>query len=129
MAQQLIANLGVTTLNAAIARVTDENDSEVQNIALQVFGVGAMVGGQLVLLRYSRRHEYEADKMGLMLMARAGYNPDEAPRFWERMTARFGSSGSDFLSTHPSNANRIRELNNALPEARELYIRSKFRKQ
>ena len=127
MAQQLALQLGITSLAVATSRISNaENDTAIQNIALQVFGVGAMVGGQLLLLSYSRKHEYEADKMGLMLMAKAGYDPTEAPKFWERMSARFGSGGgSEFLSTHPSNANRIRALNDALPEAIEIYNKSK----
>jgi len=116
MAQQLILQLGITTLGAALSKI-EGADPAVLNIALTVFGVG----GQLGLLAYSRKHEYEADKMGLILMARAGYDPREAPKFWERMTAQFGGGGSDFFSTHPSNANRIKELNDALPEALSHY--------
>ena len=125
MAQQLTLQLGITLFSAALAaRFEDPNDAEIQNIALQVFGVGVQVGGQLALLHYSRKHEYEADKMGLIYAARAGYDPVEAPDFWRRMSALGSSATPEFLRTHPSNANRIRELEKAIPEAREYYQES-----
>ena len=116
MAQQLALQLGITSLSVALNRIS-ENDSAIQNIALQVFGLG----GQLGLLAYSRKHEYEADKMGLFLMAKAGYDPRLAPGFWERMSSQFGKGGSDFLSTHPSNEKRRKELLNAMDEAVAMY--------
>jgi len=116
MAWQLTLQLGITSLSALMSKI-DVADPAVMNIALQVFGLG----GQLGLLAYSRSNEYEADKMGLMYMAKAGYDPREAPDFWRRMQAQFGKGGSDFLSTHPSNENRIKELERALPEAVSLY--------
>jgi len=116
MAQQLALQLGITSLSVALSKIND-NDPLVSNIALTVFSMG----GQAGLLAYSRKHEYEADKMGLILMARAGFNPTEAPKFWDRMTARFGKGGSDFFSTHPSNEKRAKELNNAMEEAMSHY--------
>ena len=116
MAQQLGVQLGITALNVAISRVT-EPDAAILNIANYVFGVG----GQLGLLAYSRKHEYQADKMGLIYAAKAGYDPREAPRFWQRMSA-LGSSGTpEFLSTHPSHGNRIQRLNEAMDEALKHY--------
>ncbi|MBO3696873.1 M48 family metallopeptidase [Roseivirga sp. E12] len=80
------------------------------------------IGTDLALLKYSRTHESEADELGLTFMAIAGYDPSEAPKFWERMSA--GSSGQappEFMSTHPSHETRINRLNAALPKALEYY--------
>ena len=117
MGLQLVTQLGITALGEATKRIL-EPDEQVLQIAMTVFCIGAQYG---VLLPYSRKNEYEADKMGLILMAKAGYDPREAPKFWERMEKQFGGGGSDFFSTHPSNANRIKELQNAIPEALEHY--------
>jgi len=116
MAQQLTAQLGITVLGVAIERLL-EPDETILGITMTVFGVGAQVG----LLHYSKEHEYEADRMGLIYAAKAGYEPREAVRFWERMSALGGSSGPDFLSTHPSHDNRIKRLEEAMPEAMEHY--------
>ena len=121
MAQQLAIQLGITALSAVIEkRFADPDDSEIQKIARQVFGVGLQIGGQLALLAYSRKHEHEADKLGLIYAAKAGYDPREAPEFWKRMSA-LGGGGPQFLSTHPSNDSRIKALNDAMPEALQYY--------
>lgn len=81
------------------------------------------IGGQLTSLKYSRGNESEADRMGLVIMAMAGYNPAEAVKFWERM-ASGGSKGTpEFLSTHPSDARRISDIQRLLPEALKYYKR------
>ncbi len=89
----------------------------------QLIGQLYGVGGQLVLLRYSRKQESEADRLGLIFMAMAGYNPDRAVDFWERMSnAKQGSEAPpEFLSTHPSDETRIRQIQKRLPEARTYY--------
>ncbi len=75
---------------------------------MQALGLGAQVGN---VLPFSRSHESEADRVGLRYMARAGYNPDEAVRFWTNMSqAKEGQAPAEFLSTHPSDATRIRAL-------------------
>ena len=76
-------------------------------------GVGAQVG---YVLPFSRRHESEADEIGLDLMAKAGFDPEQAPRLWENMERLGGGGGPEFLSTHPAPATRIRELSGQLPE-------------
>lgn len=77
---------------------------------------GSQVG---VMLPFSRSHESEADKIGLTLMAIAGYNPDQAIVFWQRMAAQSaGQSQPEFLSTHPSDATRIANLKALVPEAK-----------
>lgn len=75
------------------------------------FGLGAQVG---VLLPYSRKHEYEADKIGMYIMDIAGYDVNAAPAFWEKMLEGSGGSSNDFLSTHPSDAKRIAALKEAI---------------
>jgi predicted Zn-dependent protease len=88
---------------------------------MQVLNAGAQYG----ILAYGRGHESEADHMGLFLMACAGYDPEEAVRFWERMKRATGAGGKtpEFLSTHPSHETRIRDLVKWMPEALKLYDR------
>jgi len=83
--------------------------------------LGAMAYEMLFSLPYGRKHELEADHIGLILMARAGYDPRKAIDFWQRMEALGGSSGPEWLSTHPSHGTRIEELNNLMPEAMAIY--------
>ena len=80
--------------------------------------MGTQVG---VLLPYSRVQESEADKIGLALMARAGYDPKEAVPFWKRMNEKGGSRPPEFLSTHPAPETRIREIEAFLPGAMKYY--------
>ncbi len=116
MSQQLLAAAGATA--AAIAIGGD--DSTTQAAAAAVFGLGAEVG---VMLPFSRKHESEADYMGLILMTLAGYNPDAAIPFWEKMAAQGGSSRPAILSSHPSDKKRIAALKKALPEVKTKYGR------
>lgn len=89
----------------------------------QVIGQLYGLGGQLALLKYSRNQESEADRLGLIFMAMAGYNPDSAVGFWQRMAAakQGGGAPPEFLSSHPSDATRIAAIQNLLPEARQFY--------
>jgi predicted Zn-dependent protease len=89
-----------------------------RNLILEGFGLGAQVG---VLLPFSRKHESEADRIGLHLMARAGYDPREAAEFWRRMDAGGGAAPPEWLSTHPSHETRIQDLEAWLPEALREY--------
>ena len=79
------------------------------------------LGSQLGSLAFSRNHETESDKMGLVFMAMAGYNPEEAPLFWERMAAQGGAQPPQFLSTHPNHDTRIADLNAYMDEALKYY--------
>ena len=100
-----------------VALATSSMSPETQALASTAFGLGTTIGGTLP---FSRRHENEADEYGMYLMAIAGYNPAEAAAFWERMMALSGgASVPQFLSTHPSDASRIRNLNNLIPAARQ----------
>lgn len=87
-------------------------------------GQMAQLAASLTNLSFGRRAELEADRSGLRYMARAGYNPQEAVAFWQRMAAGAGPSPPEWLSTHPSNSNRIEQIEELLPEAMELYRQS-----
>jgi predicted Zn-dependent protease len=89
----------------------------------QLYGLG----GQLALLKYSRNQESEADRLGLVFMSMAGYNPDNAVAFWKRMASAKEGGGAppEFLSTHPSDATRIANIQKLLPEARQYYTGAK----
>ena len=103
------AILGVLTQNAS---------ATTQSLANTVFGLGANYG---VMLPFSRKHETEADNIGLVLMTIAGYNPDCALTFWQKMSAGSTNSKAEFLSTHPSDATRIANLQKQLPQVRQKY--------
>ena len=87
------------------------------DLFMQSYGIGSQLG----MLAYSRKHESEADKMGLVFMAMAGFDPREAPKFWERMSAGGGAAPPEILSTHPSDATRIHDLEAYMPEALKYY--------
>jgi len=114
MSQQLAVQMGGMALSEAV-----KNEPETtQAIYLSVFAVGAQFGA---LLPYSRTHESEADHLGLIFMAMAGYDPREAPKFWQRMGADGGGKPPEFMSTHPSDETRIRQLSEWMPEALGYY--------
>jgi len=114
MSQGLAAQLG----GMALAKALETKKEETRNLFLAAYGVGATIG---VLLPYSRTHESEADHLGLIFMAMAGYNPNEAVSFWERMAAGKKGTPPEFLSTHPSDETRIRKIKEAIPEAMQYY--------
>lgn len=101
---------------AALDAATSAKSESTRQIFAQAYGVGSEVG---VMLPFSRSNESEADKIGLTLMAIAGYNPDDAIAFWSRMSAKSGAAGTpEFMSTHPSDATRIANLKALIPEAK-----------
>ncbi len=114
MSQLLIVQMGATSLSAALSGQPEQT----RQLLMQAFGLGANVG---VLLPYSRSHELEADHIGLILMARAGYDPRTAIPFWQRMNNLGGERPPEFLSTHPAPEKRIQDLQNELPEAMKYY--------
>ncbi len=96
-------------------------DPEDRQRVMQVINAGASFG----ILKYSRKHESEADHIGLFLMAAAGFDPEESVRFWERMQKISSASRQpEFLSTHPSHESRIRDLIKWMPNALQLYKES-----
>ena len=114
MSQGLVANGLLGTLGAALG----QNPTLTKQLFFQAVGVGTQVG----MLKFSRQHESEADRIGLIFMAMAGYDPNEAPRFWERMSSQSGGGEPpEWLSTHPSHSTRIKDLNEAIPEAMKDY--------
>ncbi|MDR1258872.1 MAG: M48 family metallopeptidase [Tannerellaceae bacterium] len=116
MSQQMLAQYGGLVLEQAVSGTS----SSTQTIANTVYGLGAQYG---LMLPYSRRHEYEADHMGLIFMAMAGYDPRAAISFWTKMSQGKTASVPEFMSTHPSDANRIAELQKYLPDALKYYRR------
>ena len=118
MSQQLVINMGGIALSEAMQTQKEET----QQLALLAFGVGSQLGVQLP---YSRTHELEADELGLYFMAMAGYDPQTAPGFWEKMEAGGGERPPEFLSTHPDPSNRISNLKRVMPKALEYYNSSK----
>lgn|SRR5690606_35790469 len=118
MSQGLLAN----GLLGTVAGAMGQNPSLTQEVFMQAVGMGAQIG----MLSFSRQHESEADRIGLIFMGIAGYDPHEAPKFWERMTAGSGGAAPpEWLSTHPSHSTRIKDLNKAMPEAMKYYEANK----
>ncbi|GAB4203906.1 MAG: M48 family metallopeptidase [Bacteroidia bacterium] len=113
MSQAMLAQFGEITLAVALS----QKPQETRNLFLAAYGVTS----GLTLLKYSRNQEAEADKMGLIFMAMAGYNPELAIDFWKRMAAQGGQKVPEFLSTHPSDETRIKLLQEFLPEAKKYY--------
>lgn len=114
MSQALLVQTGGMALQVALA----EKPQETQQLFLAAYGVGTTVG---LSLPFSRQHEYEADYLGLIFMAMAGYNPNEAIVFWERMAAMGGQRPPEYLSTHPSDQNRIANIKKMMPEIMTYY--------
>jgi predicted Zn-dependent protease len=117
MSQGLLAQLG----GAALAQALSEKPQATQQLWMTVFGVGVQYGA---LLPFSRVQESEADHLGLIFMAMAGYDPNEALSFWQRMAQQNqGQAPPEFMSTHPSDASRIASIRKELPEALRYYKR------
>lgn len=116
--ERMSHQMGVQLGGMALAVALDEKPEETKHLFLTAFGVGSQVG---FMLPYSRAHENEADKMGLVFMSMAGYNPNEAVDFWTRMSQTGGQKPPEFLSTHPSDETRIKNLKEYIPEAMKYY--------
>jgi predicted Zn-dependent protease len=112
MSQSLVQEMGGVALSVAVAN----KPTETQNLFMSAYGVGSQVG---VILPFSRKNELEADKLGLQFSALAGYNPREAITFWKRMAAASAASTQqtpEFLSTHPADETRIKQLEGIMNE-------------
>ncbi|ADV43606.1 M48 family metallopeptidase [Bacteroides helcogenes] len=114
MSQQMLAQYGAQILGQSLS----QKSAAVQTIANQVYGIGAQYG---VMLPFSRKHESEADYMGLIFMRMAGYNPDVAVKFWQKMSAGTSAKVPELMSTHPSDTRRINDIEKALPEIKAKY--------
>lgn len=114
MSQQMAAEMGLNVLSVAMG----QNPTQSSQLLMQAVGAGTSIG----MLSFSREHESEADHMGLIFMAMAGYDPNQAPVFWQRMsTMSGGQQPPEFLSTHPSHETRIKDLQGWIPEAMVYY--------
>ncbi len=113
MSQGLLVQAGGIALSVALS----QKPQMTQDLFLQSYGITSQLG----MLNYSRTHESEADKMGLVFMAIAGYDPSEAIRFWERMEKKSGNKPPQILSTHPNDATRIADIKAFLPEAMKYF--------
>ncbi len=114
MSQGLLTQLGGVALTVALS----EKSNETRSIFNTAYNLGAQYGA---ILPFSRIHELEADKMGLHFMAMAGYDPNNAVAFWERMKQSGGQKPPTFMSTHPSDDQRIAQIKANLPEALKNY--------
>lgn len=115
MSQELLAQFG----GVALATAMSQQPAATQQLWMTVYGAGAQYGA---LLPYGRLQESEADRLGLIFMAMAGYDPHEAVTFWERMSpTKGGGQPPEFFSTHPSDASRIAAIRKLIPEAMGYY--------
>jgi predicted Zn-dependent protease len=115
MSQGLIAQMGGVALSTALSK----NPKGTTDLFMTAYGLGSQIG---VLLPYGRLQESEADHLGLIFMAMAGYDPRTAVNFWNRMaSAKQGASPPEFLSTHPADATRIKNIESLIPEAMKYY--------
>ena len=120
-AQRALEQNLTQTAMIGVAGSLSDMDYEKQRAILGAFGAGAQYG---VLMPFSRNHESEADHIGLIYMARAGYDPRESIAFWKRMEQTNSAQPPQFLSDHPSHGIRIQQLENWMPQAMEEYNRA-----
>ena len=114
MSQQMVVQYGAILTDGLLSKKTEAT----RNTVNMLYGLGAQYG---FMLPYSRKHELEADQLGLIFLAMAGYDPNEAITFWQRMAASSKGAPIEFMSTHPSDENRIAKLKEQLPEALKYY--------
>lgn len=114
MSQAMLQQLGGMALDVALR----DKSAQTRTIFGQAYGLGTQFG---VMLPFGRTQESEADRMGLIFMSMAGYNPEAAVPFWQRMAAAGGQQPPEFMSTHPSHETRIADIQKWLPEAKQVY--------
>jgi predicted Zn-dependent protease len=114
-AERVSQQLGVAAAVALTDEATKKKDAKTRQAWVTAIGLGSQLG---VLLPYSRGHESEADHLGLLFMARSGYDPERAPAFWQRFSTIGGSRPPEFLSTHPADATRVKQLQAWMAEAK-----------
>ncbi len=116
--ERMSQQLAVEAAGIGLDIYMQQKPQQTRDIFMSAFGIGSQVG----MLGYSRQHELEADKLGLVFMAMAGYNPERAVSFWQDMSKVGGSKPPEILSTHPSDAHRIDKVKEFLPEALKYYL-------
>lgn len=114
MSQGLLQQLGGLALQKAL----EQKPEQTRQVWMAAFGLGSQLG---VMLPYSRLQEHEADRLGMIFMALAGYDPHGAVEFWQRMGAQGGAKPPEFLNTHPSDESRLANMKKLLPEAMKYY--------
>ena len=120
--ERMSQNYAVEGVRQTVQYIANQKELKNKEVVLQAYGVATKYG---VILPYSRRHESEADHMGILLMSKAGYDPAEAPRFWTRFAAATpGNKPPEFLSTHPADERRAADLAALVPQAGELYAQA-----
>ncbi|MFZ9399693.1 MAG: M48 family metallopeptidase [Opitutales bacterium] len=107
--------MGVAIAAAVADEATKNSSAKTRGTWMAAVGIGAQYG---ILLPFSRSHESESDRLGLIFMARAGYDPEAAPAFWTRFSKAGGSKPPEFLSTHPADSTRVNQLRQWMPEAK-----------
>ncbi len=118
MSQELLAQYGGTALDQLLS----SQSGAARQLWMSVYGVGTKYGA---LMPYSRLQESEADQLGLIFMAMAGYDPNQAVSFWQRMASqKGGQTPPEFLSTHPSDTTRIENIKRLVPEAQKYYTKN-----
>ena len=116
MSQQVATQIGLT-----VAAASTDSDTATGQATLAALGIGAQYG---ILLPFSRTHESEADLMGLEIMSRSGFDPDESVVLWQNMAEAGQGQPPEWMSSHPSHRTRIQDLNEALPTAQSLRVRA-----
>lgn len=113
MSQEILRQSGASLVGSAVGT----SSVMVQQATAMVYGLGT----QTAMLKYSRNHELEADRLGIIFMAMAGYDPSKAADFWIRMSSGGGGGNPEWMSTHPSDDTRVSEIRKYLPEALQYY--------
>lgn len=116
--ERMSQELAVQAAGMGLQIYMSQKPQQTNDIFMSAFGVGSQLG----MLGYSRQHELEADKLGLVFMAMAGYDPERAISFWQEMAKIGGNKPPEFMSTHPSDERRIAQIKAFLPEARKYYV-------
>ena len=122
--ERMSTGILATGLGFILGQSMQDMEKSKRKKMMAAYGIGATY---LVMRPFSRKHESEADYIGLMYMARAGYDPRAAVTFWEKMAAQKGKEPPEFLSTHPSHQVRIYQLNQHMPKAMQEYEGSRLR--
>lgn len=117
-AERMSQGMGANVIGEVLSVGLGNTDPAKRENVLKLYGLGAQVG---VMMPFSRTHESEADRIGLILMAKAGYDPRAAVGFWERMAKSGGQKPPELLSTHPADSRRIEQIKSWLPEALKYY--------